>query len=666
MIDLKSKGITENGTLYVNDKRMVISRYPNEGYVETGEVLEVGKNNSAEGWTIRVDAVTKGRMKKWTYSKNIMLFGYFMHDWSDANLGVKEFDAEKGTLSSTWNDYYGITAERRYYYYNLLEELDAPGEWYLDQEEGMLYVYPSEPMEKVEFVTFDQPFLRVNNANNVLIKNIHFEKGIGKGIVATDVVNFVVDGCELSSITDTAVTITQSESNNGKTSKSGVKNSHLHDLGAGGVYINAGDRVNLIHSECFVTNTHIERFSQIKTTYTAGVYVTGMGALINHNEINDAPHFAIEYRGNNAIMEYNDIYRVCTDTADSGAVYTGRDWSTRGNEIRYNYFHDMKMIGTKTGMRMQAVYLDDMHSSTKVNGNIFYKVSSIALFGGGRYNTFTNNLMLESDDAFRFDARGITWMDETSSSGVQIRNSLNAMPYKEKPWSETYPELVSILEDEPQLPKYNVIKNNVTYKTPEMILDQNVITYGTVENNISVGNTKDFTDYKNQDFSLVADGTILKQIPDFEIVDYSKIGRYEVVEQDADFEEEDSFKTIILTIGSDQMYQGDEVVTLDVPAQVVNDRTLVPLRAIFEALGATVEWDENIKTVTSVKDDITIKLTIGSDKLYKNGEETVLDVPAQVINDRTLVPVRAVSEGFGCLVEWIAESEQVMIHTTGK
>ncbi len=669
MIDLKALGITEYGSvkcvgfnanrdsgqtpvLYVNNKMQTIARYPNAEYVETGAVLDPGKTNSDQGWTMQVDAATKGRMKKWTDAKDVWMFGYFMHDWAESNLPVKEFSASKGTVTSGYNGHYGITEERRYYYYNLLEELDAPGEWYLDREEGVLYLYPSETMETVEFVTFDDPMIVVLNGKNIAIKNLKFEKGLDTAINAKNVSDFVVDGCDLSGFSGYCVSISGANTKN-----SGIKNSHIYNVGGVAVYMDAGDRKTLTESGCFITNNHIEDFSKVKTT-DPGLYVMGVGITMNHNEIHNSPHIAIRYQGNEIAVEYNEIYDVCRDTADSGAVYTGRDWTTRGCKINYNYIHDLKMIDTKTGMRMQAVYLDDMHSSTQVNGNIFYKVSSIALFGGGRYNEFTNNLILESDDAFRFDARGTTWME--CGEGSQIMNNLLAMPYKEGIWAEKYPELGNILNDNPELPKHNVIKNNVTYQTPDMVLDQNVTTYGTVENNIMISNTKGFTDYKNKDFSLVADGEILKKLPDFEIVDYSKIGRYEVTEKDTDFEAEGA-NVITLVIGSDKLYKGDEIVTLDVPAQVKNDRTLVPLRAIFEALGATVDWEEATQTVTSTKGDITIKLTIGSDKLYKNDTEFVLDVPAQVVNDRTLVPVRAISESFGCQVGWEETTQTVTI-----
>ena len=99
----------------------------------------------------------------------------------------------------------------------------------------------------------------------------------------------------------------------------------------------------------------------------------------------------------------------------------------------------------------------------------------------------------------------------------------------------------------------------------------------------------------------------------------------------------------------------------DVAPQIIESRTMVPLRAIFEALNATVEWDDATKTVKSTKGDTTISLTIGENKLTKNGEDKELDVPAQIIESRTLVPVRAISEAFDCKVDWEDSTKTVKI-----
>ncbi len=93
-------------------------------------------------------------------------------------------------------------------------------------------------------------------------------------------------------------------------------------------------------------------------------------------------------------------------------------------------------------------------------------------------------------------------------------------------------------------------------------------------------------------------------------------------------------------------------ITTDAPAYIKAGRTMVPLRAIFEALGAAVSWDDATKTVTGARAGEKITLTIGDNKLYKNGEKIILDTPAEINMGRTMVPVRAVSEAFGAAVLW--------------
>ena len=102
-------------------------------------------------------------------------------------------------------------------------------------------------------------------------------------------------------------------------------------------------------------------------------------------------------------------------------------------------------------------------------------------------------------------------------------------------------------------------------------------------------------------------------------------------------------------------------VTFDVPPTIVSGRTLVPLRAIFEALGATADWDDATQTVTSEKGETKISLTINSNIMTVNGEEKTLDVPATLIDSRTLVPVRAISESFGLAVGWDGDNNIVSI-----
>lgn len=99
----------------------------------------------------------------------------------------------------------------------------------------------------------------------------------------------------------------------------------------------------------------------------------------------------------------------------------------------------------------------------------------------------------------------------------------------------------------------------------------------------------------------------------------------------------------------------------DVDPMLINSRTMVPMRVIFEALGAKVDWDDSTQTAIGETKKTTVKITIGKDYLLKNDNIVVLDSPAVVISGRTLVPVRAIAESLDCKVEWYGETQVVEI-----
>lgn len=120
--------------------------------------------------------------------------------------------------------------------------------------------------------------------------------------------------------------------------------------------------------------------------------------------------------------------------------------------------------------------------------------------------------------------------------------------------------------------------------------------------------------------------------------------------------------TVPVLAGNDITVKIDgKIIDFDVPPQLINNRTMVPLRAIFEALGASVEWNGETQTVTSTKDKTTISLTINSTLMVVNGKDVALDSPACLIDGRTLVPVRAISEAFGTTVEWNGKTSTVLL-----
>ncbi len=126
--------------------------------------------------------------------------------------------------------------------------------------------------------------------------------------------------------------------------------------------------------------------------------------------------------------------------------------------------------------------------------------------------------------------------------------------------------------------------------------------------------------------------------------------------QDGDKVYKVQFKPAVISV----LFDGKRIAFDQLPI-IENGRTLVPLRAIFEKIGATVEWDGDTQTVTATKGDITVSLTINNTTATKNGQAITLDVPAKIINGRTLVPVRFVSDCFGVGVDWNGDIQSVIL-----
>lgn len=109
------------------------------------------------------------------------------------------------------------------------------------------------------------------------------------------------------------------------------------------------------------------------------------------------------------------------------------------------------------------------------------------------------------------------------------------------------------------------------------------------------------------------------------------------------------------------LYVDTAKIETDTPPTIVDGRTLVPVRAIFEAIGATVEWDGDTYTATGVRGDTTVVIQIDNTTAYVNGEPKILDVPAQLINNRTMVPARFISESMGCEVTWYEKTKTAAV-----
>lgn len=681
-IDMKAAGVDDLGEinmygfdipgsslmpqLIVDNKFQTLARYPDNGYMIITEVVDEGpdrinspdkitsntlQNFEGEGFSIRTD---DARFKNWTQANDVWAFGYFRYDWAENALPCT-IDFKNNIFKSNYPCLWGVSKNQRFYCFNLLEEISVPGEFYIDRETGIMYLYPQSDINgntDIEFINFKDNFLTITDSENIKIDGITFENSLEKGITVKNSRNIDISDCGFEHIIGTVIDLAENVCN------CTVADCTFTEIGAMGVNISetCGDRTTLTPGNCAVENCVFKGIQRIRATQAPAINLRGVSNRASHNEISDSASIAIWFGGNDHIIEYNNIYDVCKDTADTGAVYGGADWAARGNEIRYNYIHDISLIDNNTGMNTQAIYLDDLFSSAKVYGNIIENVSSIALYGGGRYNTFENNIAVNCKKPFVFDARGTTWQLDLTKEGGARRTALLKFPYNTGIWAEKYPELSGILNDEPELPKHNTIKNNIFINSAGMDLDESVIKYGTVENNTEDLKTDIFTDYKSGDLTLKENSSVSEKLPDFKAIDFKSIGVQEKTAKEKSADAILSSSVILkLNTASAYVFGNKTSVDSDNPAvmpKIINDRTLVPVRFIAESLGGEVSWNDAKKKVGITLNGKTIELVLGKAEISVNGRTNTLDVPAQSIEGRTMLPLRAVTEALGMDVFW--------------
>ncbi|MDR3194980.1 MAG: right-handed parallel beta-helix repeat-containing protein [Tannerella sp.] len=451
--------------LFFNGEPMTLARYPNNNewmhiasVPQAGDSLFGGDERTGKGVHYGRFAYGEDRPSAWLENDDVWLQGYWTWDWADSYVKVDRIDAaKKEFVLKPPHGVYGYTSGQRYYALNILEELDSPGEWYVDRKKGVLYFWPPAQVNPGStFVSLMTDWmLHLDHAEHVRIEGFTFEYTRGSAIRVEEGSHNTIGGCTVRNIGNNAVAISGGHHN-------GVSGCDLYNLGDGGIHMQGGDRLTLAPGHHFAVNNHIHHFSRINRTYRPAVMLHGVGNVMSHNYIHDAPHMAVAFDGNDHLLEYNRVHDIAQETGDVGAFYIGRDWSMRGNVIRYNYFHH------QTGPELygvNAIYLDDFASGTTIFGNVFHRIGIAAFVGGGHDNRVENNVFVDCGSSIHVDARGVNWakyyMDRKTYP--EMYDKLDAVNYTQPPYSVRYPELVKILDGDPAQPKGNVFRSNLSY-----------------------------------------------------------------------------------------------------------------------------------------------------------------------------------------------------------
>lgn len=253
---------------------------------------------------------------------------------------------------------------------------------------------------------------------------------------------------------------------------------------------------------------------------------------------------AIGIAGTEFVIEYNEIYNVCNETADAGAIYGGRYPHLRDNYIRYNYFHDIANR-INMGYAINTVYFDDLWSAAEVYSNVFYNVERAALIGGGRDSEFKNNIFIDCGSSIYIDSRGEKYVDNMEEfRKTDIYRNIFYSPFRSEKWKKAFPEIYNMFEipgegfdsesfekttlkNEAFLPAGNSIIENVYINTNLPGFSDTAKELTTVDNNIviqenDVNNV--FYDYNNRYFGVKSDSVLYEQLKNFDDLKFDLIG----------------------------------------------------------------------------------------------------------------------------------------------
>jgi hypothetical protein len=354
-VDLKARGITDYGRitrrggiernilpaaleLFFNDRPMPLARWPNEGYVKIATVPE-----GPRGERFVYDGE---RPKRWSKADDIWVHGYFNRNWCDTYEKVAAIDTPKRQITTREpHDYRGYKAGQRIRFLNLLEELDEPGEWYLDRNTGTLYFWPPEPIERgrIWVSLLETPLVALRGTEHVTLRGLILECTRGSAVEIVGGHHNLVAGCTLRNIGTVGVGIggvvkdlerrlyndTMFKCDAG--TNNGVVSCDIYDTGECGVILSGGDRKTLEPGRNYAVNNRIYNFGRWVRTYRPAVFLCGVGNRVAHNLMHDAPHTAVFFLGNNHILEFNEVYRVCTVLGRHGV---------RDNRVRQYHVQD--------------------------------------------------------------------------------------------------------------------------------------------------------------------------------------------------------------------------------------------------------------------------------------------------------------------------------------
>ena len=542
------KGQVDYNTLYIDEKEINIAQWPNgDGqYAAWEKSISNTSFQYSEAEPGRwAEAVAKGDM--WVGAFPDYDFNYFRESVVGIDIANKIISVNPKASTSFTNPY-----SKRWKAFNLLEEIDVPGEFYIDRDTMTLYLYPPYTLTdaKVELSLGGanaKSFITGSNFSNITFSGIEFSQITTGGVLITNTNNIDFLDCTFRNIAPTAITMNGTTAvKTGQNPKSATPSGHqalmsndgayntdvkgcvFENIGSYALYLQGGNVDELKPSNHVIENNYFTSITKRAFSNLAAIVLTGVGSTFRKNTLTHSRQQGVIIYGCNNVVEENEVYDILREVGDNGALYMGRSQIERGNVFARNFLHQIRPSDPRVISGVAALYMDDGHHDNTLEQNIVVDALYAYNNNGASAIRLRNNTFVNTNSHWRFH-NFAGYNDETVTvSNIGTTDDLLGTIVNKELYFKEFPLLEEWLTTN-RNPKYNTVidGNYIVGDSESYILSQDE-KYAQWGNNVQVSTSDAFVDPENLDYRVKSDSAIAKELPGLldESFDINEIGSY--------------------------------------------------------------------------------------------------------------------------------------------
>ncbi len=507
--------------VYINGETQTVAEWPN------GEGIYRRWEDAVNATTIKY---TDTQPDRWTTAKDFWIGGYPSYDYYYIRQSVTGLDSDEKTISiysSIPMHQFTSHQSRRWKAINLLEEIDVPGEYYIDTDNLLLYIYPTSSLKdaKMEISWLSEPLISVQNAKNIRFEGIDFSQTRGNGVTMVNVDNVDFADCRFDEILSHAIYVygtAKAQTDKDYWQVQDIDASYncdvtgciFNNIGGGAIHMSGGNVDTLKKSNNVISDNMIYHANYLAKNQCA-VLLKGCGTTVVHNNISKCPFMAIRHYGNDHTISYNEIYNVDQESDDCGAIYAGRNVLQRGTEISYNYLHDLFTTEKLPFGFQSAIYWDDAQTGLSAHHNIIKNARIDLASNGSSDFDFSENISVNIEqEAQKFINGGFSVNNDAGDAATNYK--FGSFILNPELYYSRYKNLKELLSfdrcDDPKIAKFNIIQNNLTVNATAMGIASNTEKYGTIKGNLRVEQCDDFVNPQGEDYRIKSGSKTAKRV----------------------------------------------------------------------------------------------------------------------------------------------------------